>query len=409
MIRSRLISGLICGLLPLLAAFSAQAATIRVMGGEVLVPVSDAQDSHGGSSLAPLRLDAPEASSAEFDVLAYNRLSDPRKLLMELDNAPWIADGAPSDRHIYISFAPWSADSRELFFKLRQRPEHIQIRWLPASGGRKSAFNIVRELSVTRDFQRLEQLFEQGYLHSPDSSLNSFAVRVGVYADDLRRALEQYTQRQRRGGLGFPTLIIPASYGVEIFSGVPESLEELYGQVAQRGEAIEPLSQAAHFLRRDYEIEPVRKTMTYVNTAPDNQDVFVRPFFGAARYEALVPNHRVVITGRVKGTDWLEFRPLLSDRTPGYIHAPGMGYIVSQNYREVPVRRGSYVATEETTLYAAPFIESRHVARIMPGERYTVAGMAEYANRWWYAILFYSDGRRAYAPAEHMQPVDGRR
>jgi hypothetical protein len=86
---------------------------------------------------------------------------DPRKVIQgSLDDALWIADGPPSDRQLYVIFAPWCSRSRSLYFATRKRTSGVQLRWVVAGVASPEENQKIVALAQTRSPEMLRAVFE---------------------------------------------------------------------------------------------------------------------------------------------------------------------------------------------------------------------------------------------------------
>jgi hypothetical protein len=368
----------------------------------------------GGAAAATLQVERPGPLSvsapgiSQFDLRSYERLSDSGKLLVDLDNALWIPDGPPSDRHVYISFSPWSTESRDLYIATREnRPAGVQLRWLPSGARDPGSRREIMALAATRDPAVLENLFLRHGIES-DFEATDFAERAADYQEGLRRGLELYADRNREAPPTYPSLVIPTRDGVLMVGDIhSQALTRVLEQAWPRPASRDPVPAASRFLRRDFEVERMESGESYINVVTDEQDVFLLPFSGSGRLGRLALNAPLPFTGRVvrSGTesDWIQVRPSPGSGIQGYVRAPVDAVMSTLHIPEIPLRHDNYRAVRATVVRAYPTTSAPVVGHIRHGQRFIAFAAVEQDGKRWLRLRFFGDGKDAFVDADDME------
>jgi hypothetical protein len=147
--------------------------------------------------------------------------------LEALFQAPWIADGAASQRHAYVVFAPWCPVCKLLFQRTRGARDGVQLRWV--AGGSRDDRAINQNLNVlsNRSLDMLTRIFLQPGAEIADLQKNTQALLTLVRSEGAIKTIAPMVNLT-----GYPTLIFPdRGGGVHAIAGVPHDLDALFAQV----------------------------------------------------------------------------------------------------------------------------------------------------------------------------------
>jgi hypothetical protein len=196
----------------------------------------------------------PVASAT--DVFAHSVYRDEAWLLDALDNTFWLADGAPSDRQIYILGPVSCAECRDLYARTRRLPQQVQLRWVPlAPGDDAPGTNAVCEAATVADSEALEHIF--------GASANSPACSTPVARDNTVRwnrgilgTIEGVLARLNAQGdsIAYPCLVWLSPAGVHV-QVRPMQLDAILASVASRPEQAASTALARETLVRETRTE----------------------------------------------------------------------------------------------------------------------------------------------------------
>ncbi|OAN46102.1 hypothetical protein A6A04_20760 [Paramagnetospirillum marisnigri] len=146
-----------------------------------------------------------------------------------LAETPWVGDGEPSRRHVYVVFAPWCPVCKLLFQRTRSARDGVQLRWV--AGGNRDDHAINQNLNVVSDrsLDALARVFRQEAME--DLTKNLPAVLRLTQSD---MAIKEMAKRINF--IGYPTLIFADSRGeLQSIAGVPADLDAVFAQVGPWG------------------------------------------------------------------------------------------------------------------------------------------------------------------------------
>jgi thiol-disulfide isomerase/thioredoxin len=142
-----------------------------------------------------------------------------------LSHAPWIADGRPSQRYVYVLFAPWCPYCKVLFVETRRGHDSIQFRWI--AGGSRDAMSMNQNLNAVsrRSTDVLAGIFRHATLDNllSDDTAKALLARSESTIEEISARLSV---------TGYPTLIFADRRGeVRTLGGVPDDLDEFFARV----------------------------------------------------------------------------------------------------------------------------------------------------------------------------------
>ncbi|WP_146747807.1 thioredoxin fold domain-containing protein [Paramagnetospirillum kuznetsovii] len=146
-----------------------------------------------------------------------------------LSESPWVGDGEPSRRHVYVVFAPWCPVCKQLFQRTRSTRGGVQLRWI--AGGNRDEHAINQNLTVVsnRSLEALARVFRQ----EPVGDLTKDGPAV-LRLTQSEMAIKQMAKRINF--VGYPTLIFADGQGeLKSIAGVPADLDAVFAQVGAWG------------------------------------------------------------------------------------------------------------------------------------------------------------------------------
>ncbi|MGE5504645.1 MAG: hypothetical protein ACM31L_09505 [Actinomycetota bacterium] len=148
-------------------------------------------------------------------------------VLDALAQTPWIADGKPSRRHVYVVFAPWCPVCKLLFQRTRGARDGVQLRWV--AGGSRDDRSINQNLNAVsaRSLDMLTRIFLQPGAEFEDLQKNTQAVFSLIRSEGTIKTIAPLVNLT-----GYPTLIFPdRGGGIQAISGLPRDLDALFALV----------------------------------------------------------------------------------------------------------------------------------------------------------------------------------
>ncbi|TAN63496.1 MAG: hypothetical protein EPN20_09565 [Magnetospirillum sp.] len=153
------------------------------------------------------------------------RAAAPSELEILLSKAPWVGDGEPGRRHVYVVFAPWCPVCKLLFQRTRAARGGVQLRWV--AGGSRDDHTLNQNLNVvgSRSLDVLTRVFQQSPVE--DMSKDGAAlVRLAMSEMTIKEMAKQINF------IGYPTLVFTDGKGeVQSVAGVPGDLDALFARV----------------------------------------------------------------------------------------------------------------------------------------------------------------------------------
>ncbi len=148
-----------------------------------------------------------------------------------LSEAPWVGDGEPSRRHVYVVFAPWCPTCKLLFQRTRSARGGVQLRWV--AGGSRDERAINQNLSIVskRSLDALAGVFRQEPVEDMTKDVQA-VLRLTLSEMQIKE------MAKRIKFIGYPTLIFADSRGeLQSIAGVPADLDAVFAQVGPWGKA----------------------------------------------------------------------------------------------------------------------------------------------------------------------------
>ncbi len=94
--------------------------------------------------------------------------NDPLQLL---DNAPWIPDGTPSTKQLYVIGAPWCPGCHTLFQSSRKWTREVQLRWIQLAPRDARSKMFVTQAGLFRDPGLLAAMYgSKSFINKPTNS-----------------------------------------------------------------------------------------------------------------------------------------------------------------------------------------------------------------------------------------------
>lgn len=146
-----------------------------------------------------------------------------------LSEAPWVGDGEPSRRHVYVVFAPWCTVCKLLFQRTRSARDGVQLRWV--AGGSRDEHAMNQNLAVvgSRSLDTLARVFRQEPVEDMTKDMQAM-LRLTLSEMQINE------MAKRIKFIGYPTLIFADSRGeLKSIAGVPADLDAVFAQVGPWG------------------------------------------------------------------------------------------------------------------------------------------------------------------------------
>lgn len=307
-------------------------------------------------------------------------------LMQALDEAAWIGDGPPSDRHVYVLFATDCRWSRALFEQTRAGHDGLQLRWLVMAG--PGAEQVVGQASVTA----LADAFAGRSTGVPLPAAAAPALASNAWLQPMLGA-----------GHRFPVLVYQAGDGVRVQSGFSAGQPALPDEVIARpgrgrhSPAIwrllaAPLppwqpAPAGPYIRFHAEPAPV-------HALPSRDSLVVGQLPHLGTYPAVL--------GLV-GDDWIEVAGLrVADRggrtLSAYIHAPEAVALMRLAYDLLPADGKVVAGTAARPIHSHPSRQAPVLHWLQPGYQMDRAGEVLIDGQAWDAVVFFTDGGHGFVP-----------
>ncbi len=146
-----------------------------------------------------------------------------------LAETPWVGDGEPSRRHVYVVFAPWCPVCKLLFQRTRSARGGVQLRWVAGGNRDDRAINQNLNIVSNRSLDALARVFRQEPME--DLTKDVPAVLRLTQSD---MAVKEMAKRIEF--IGYPTLIFVDGRGeLKSIAGVPADLDAVFAQVGAWG------------------------------------------------------------------------------------------------------------------------------------------------------------------------------
>lgn len=313
------------------------------------------------------------------------------RLLALLDDAAWIADGAASDRHIYIVASTDCGWCARLYADSRGERHGVQLRWLllgTLAGG-------------------------AGALLAADDAALLGRVYAGEPAPaaggDGRILLDVNTWLPGLLGLDLtvtPTFVFQGRTGLRVVPGLGDGLAGLLPQVQARAGGAATVSRSRALVAAGLApVEPApmarlvnfREVALPLYTLPDRQ---------ALPAGELAPRQSLAVTGLV-GDDWIEVAALQRTEAgggtvPGYLLAPEDVRLARLAYRIEPAPGEVMATATALPVHTHPDPAAPVILRLEPGQSLPRRGTVHGVDGRWTVVVLFSDGSPAFVP----QPDD---
>ena len=309
-------------------------------------------------------------------------------LLQALDDAAWIGDGAPSQRHVYVLFATDCSWSRTLFEQSRQRDDGMQLRWLVMAGPG------AEWLAGANTLDALADAFAGGAAGQAAPASGSRALDSHAWLQPMLGA-----------GLRVPTLVYLADDGVRIQAGLRAGAADLPAptQVADRPDRAQHRPAIHRLLARplpDWQPAPAGP---YIRFHAEPAPVHALPSRDSLQVGELPHLGSYATVLGLVGDDWIEVAGLrVADRggrtLSAYIHAPEAVALMRMSFELLPAE-GVVVAGESPRpMHSHPSLQAPVLRWLDPGYQMDRAGEVLIDGQAWDAVVLFTDGGHAYLP-----------
>lgn len=372
----------------------------------------------GGQRLAAGAAGERTANPSEPMTDAYRAMSVEERVLHNLDNSLWTSDGKPSARHLYVLYAPWCPASKQLFLTTRDKPDDVEIRWVPVGAGPDEVSrNQVDFLARSRTFGSLEKAMAKGGLAAPkrasenvasyqESAMSAVSDVVGtkpkVFAQGDGSMSKPVTERTV---IGYPTLVWMGPEGLRVLSGAPDRAEFLSITKGIRprpaSQSVEPLGKA--LVGKPVRLDPAPNAGVYFAERDTRVDLRSWADESAPWAGFLVGGTYMTIKGVVRGTDWMMLTTA-SGKDQYFVHDPAIARAAMLQYRvrPIPGNRSAY-AKRDVPVLSHPSADARQVETLRRGEGYDANGLLEVGGETWVSLPILTKGQPAFVRAADVQ------
>jgi hypothetical protein len=230
--------------------------------------VSDARNS---STAAPYVLGGiPAPLNSELSIRVGPNKPSPgvtsgAQLLSALDNSMWIADGAPSDKQIYIIAGPCCGYSQALYHASRQL-KGVQLRWIeeaPTQDPR--CLGYVGEIAARPDPAILAEMYDTGDQPRQASiALRDNAIRWNGGVEKSVLDIVNFLAQRAKDDFEYPTIVWLSSDGVRVAVRPTNNAVTIAAVVASlvlRPEATNITPRSRSFISSSYQPQSISKTL----------------------------------------------------------------------------------------------------------------------------------------------------
>jgi hypothetical protein len=233
-------------------------------------------------------------------------VKSPAALLAALDDSPWIADGKPNDKQIYVIAGPCCGYSQALYEKSRELTSSVQFRWIEMAPTNKAkCLGYLGQSAGSRDNSILEDMYRTMAQPTPVSaSVHDNAIRLSIALEKAVIPIILYLDPEHHTSLNYPTVVWLSKDGVRVAQR-PADISSILESVVARADA--PLAPSAqNYLTMQYRFEPVspkffvaRENGVRMYAVPDTRSQAVYALIKGRGFRGL---HQVKINGEI----WIE-------------------------------------------------------------------------------------------------------
>lgn len=232
-----------------------------------------------------------------------------QELLTALDNSLWIADGASSDKQVYVIAGPCCGYSQALYHDTRNR-KGVQLRWVEMAPTRNpKCLGYLGEIAMGSDPSELVAMYET--LAEPRAvqpALRDNAIQVNGSVERAVYGIVKALNPEPNTSVQYPTLVWLSPDGVRV-AVRPKNIDAILASVASRPEVADNNPMGRSFLNATYQYQSIPQKMflakndgapLYAFPDAKSQLVYTLPKDGG--YSG---NRRVTVAGE----KWIEVMP----------------------------------------------------------------------------------------------------
>jgi hypothetical protein len=282
--------------------------------------LANASSSNAGSaprspseSVRPLAFGASQASlSSDLNLPLNNNapapaVKSPAALLAALDNSPWIADGQPNDKQIYVIAGPCCGYSQALYQESRELTSSVQFRWIEMAPTNKAkCLGYLGQSAASQDVNVLEEMYRTLAPPTPVSeAIRDNAIRLSVALEKALIPIILYLDPEHHAALNYPTVVWLSRDGVRVAER-PSDISSILESVVARPDAPRSPSAVQNYVTMQYHFEPIspkffvaKENGIRMYAAPDTKSQAVYALMKGRGFRGL---HQVKINGEV----WIE-------------------------------------------------------------------------------------------------------
>lgn len=305
------------------------------------------------------------------------------RIMGALENAVWVADGAPADKQVYVIFSTECGYCQKLFHDSRNKVSNVQFRWIAHCCDGSGAEAIVETRSV-------------------DAIANAYARKVQAANDRQRAAramvVNQWASKAVSDNLIYPMLIYRTAKGVVVNYGLPPDLDALIAAVASRSDRADYQPAGLAQIDRPLTLTSAGDMKSYFNSSGQPLAMYAQPDLGAQKVLDVPVDYGYEVVG-FANDEWIVVKGLImaSGRyTPGYIHAPADIRLSRLKFTVRPARGPVVAQSRPMEIRLHPDVASPVVDRLDPGYQMDKTGEVSLDGKTWVQVQVYTDGTKGY-------------